>query len=207
MKPDERACAQLAQATRLFALRRNLWADSAAGALLAIALGLPRRSHAGRSRRPPALPCLGRAGRGARRWQPAPGLACCRSPRHSAPLGCEPRLASGCRRPRSSRWDKHFCDDASRFVGLYALWIAERTAGRNHPLRLWPALPLIAYIGSDGPFACRGRGSSTRCLRARSCCCRLFSSFSTWPATFEHREKSFSSSWAYWPASSWRARS
>jgi putative inorganic carbon (HCO3(-)) transporter len=31
--------------------------------------------------------------------------------------------------------------------GLYALWIAERTAGRTHPLRLWPALPLVAYIG------------------------------------------------------------
>jgi O-antigen ligase len=31
-------------------------------------------------------------------------------------------------------------------VGLYALWIAERTAGRSVPLRLWPALPLIAYV-------------------------------------------------------------
>jgi putative inorganic carbon (HCO3(-)) transporter len=31
-------------------------------------------------------------------------------------------------------------------VGLYALWIAERTAGRTHPLRLWPALPLVAYV-------------------------------------------------------------
>jgi putative inorganic carbon (HCO3(-)) transporter len=31
-------------------------------------------------------------------------------------------------------------------VGLYALWIAERTAGRTVPLRLWPALPLIAYV-------------------------------------------------------------
>ncbi len=30
--------------------------------------------------------------------------------------------------------------------GLYALWIAERTTGRTHPLRLWPALPLVAYV-------------------------------------------------------------
>jgi O-antigen ligase len=30
--------------------------------------------------------------------------------------------------------------------GLYALWIAERTAGGTHPLRLWPALPLVAYV-------------------------------------------------------------
>jgi putative inorganic carbon (hco3(-)) transporter len=31
-------------------------------------------------------------------------------------------------------------------LGLYGLWIAERTAGRGIPLRLWPALPLIAYV-------------------------------------------------------------
>jgi O-antigen ligase len=31
-------------------------------------------------------------------------------------------------------------------VGLYALWIAERTAGGGHPVRFWPALPLVAYI-------------------------------------------------------------
>lgn len=30
--------------------------------------------------------------------------------------------------------------------GLYALWIAERTAGRTRPFRLWPALPLVVYI-------------------------------------------------------------
>jgi putative inorganic carbon (HCO3(-)) transporter len=31
-------------------------------------------------------------------------------------------------------------------VGLYALWIAERTAGGDHPARFWPALQLVAYI-------------------------------------------------------------
>jgi putative inorganic carbon (HCO3(-)) transporter len=30
--------------------------------------------------------------------------------------------------------------------GLYALWIAERIAGRDLPFRLWPALPLVAYV-------------------------------------------------------------
>ena len=133
------------QATRLFAIRRNLWADSAAGALLAIALGflvvhMPAAPVGPLLFLALAAPVVALVVGNLRLVLLAVVLL-------DIPLHWDVNLDW---RPDAVALGAvgGISISATTFAlcGLYALWIAERTAGRNLPLRLWPALPLIAYI-------------------------------------------------------------
>ena len=133
------------RATRLFALRRTLWADSAAGALLAIALGflvvhMPAAPVGPLLLLALAAPVVALVVGNLRQVLLAVVLL-------DIPLHWDVNLDW---RPDAVALGAvgGISISATTFalVGLYALWIAERTAGRILPLRLWPALPLIAYV-------------------------------------------------------------
>jgi putative inorganic carbon (HCO3(-)) transporter len=132
--------------TRLSALRRRPWTDSAAGALFAIAIGflvvhMPAAPVGPLLLLAVAAPVMALVVGDLRRVLLAVVLL-------DIPLHWDVNLG----------WRSDavavgavggISISATTFAlcGLYALWIAQRTAGRTHPLRLWPALPLIAYVG------------------------------------------------------------
>jgi hypothetical protein len=133
-------------ATRLFALRRTGVSDSALGALLAIALGflvvhMPAAPVGPLLLLALAAPVVALVVGDLRRVLLAVVL-------FDIPLHWDVNLAW---RPDAVAVGAvggiSISATTLALVGLYALWIAERTAGRTHPLRLWPALPLIAYVG------------------------------------------------------------
>ena len=206
MKPDERACGQRLPGDARVCAPPNSLDGLRGGSVGRCRHRLRGRSHAGRPHRYPAPVGHGRASRGARRRQPAPGLPRSRSPRHPAPLGCEPWLAPGCRGRRSSRRDKHLRDHVRARRPLCAL---DRRAdrGASHPAPALAGAPADRVRRSDGPFARRGRGSSTRRLRARSVAADSSPLSLRGQLMFGHRERSFSSSWACWSAFSSRLRS
>ena len=146
MKPDERACAELRPGDALVALRRTVWADSAAGTLLAIALGflvvhMPAAPVGPLLLLALAGPVVALVVGDLRRVLLAVVLL-------DIPLHWDVNLAW---RPDAVAVGAvggiSISATTLALVGLYALWIAERTAGRTHALRLWPALPLVAYVG------------------------------------------------------------
>ena len=132
--------------TRLSALRRGLSRDSAAGALLAIVIGFLvaqcRPLPPGPSFCWPSLPRSWHS-----LWATCAG-SCLRVVLLDIPLHWDVNLGW---RPEAAAVGAvggiGISATTLALCGLYALWIAERTAGRTHPLRLWPALPLVAYVG------------------------------------------------------------
>jgi putative inorganic carbon (HCO3(-)) transporter len=133
------------RATRLFALRRTLWTDAAAGGLFAIAIGflvvhMPAAPIGPLLLLAIAAPVVALVVGNLRQVLLAVVLL-------DIPLRWDVLLD---RRPDAGSLlaVPGISISATTFAlfGLYALWIAERTAGRSHPLRLWPALPLIAYV-------------------------------------------------------------
>ncbi len=137
------------RATRVFALRRTLWTDSAAGALVAVAIGfvvvhMPAAPIGPLLLLAMAAPVVALVVGNLR--QVFLAVVLLGIPLHwDVNLGWRPdAVAVGAVGGISI--------SATTFalVGLYALWIAERTAGRIVPLRLWPALPLIAYVAVTG---------------------------------------------------------
>ena len=133
------------RATRRFALRRTVWADSAAGTLLAIALGflvvhMPAAPVGPLLLLVLAAPVVALVVGDLRKILLAVVIL-------GIPLHWDVNLAW---RPDAVAVGAvgGISISATTFalIGLYALWIAERTTGRFLPLRLWPALPLIAYV-------------------------------------------------------------
>jgi O-antigen ligase len=134
-----------AGATRLSALRRRLRTDSAAGALLAIVIGflvvrMPAAPIGPLLLLAVAAPVVALVVGNLR--QVLLAIVLLDIPLHwDVNLGWRPdAVAVGAVGGIS------ISATTVALVGLYALWIAERTAGRTHPLRLWPALPLVAYV-------------------------------------------------------------
>jgi putative inorganic carbon (hco3(-)) transporter len=130
---------------RFSALRRHLWTDSAAGALVAIAIGflvvhMPAAPTGPLLLLAVAAPVVALVVGDLRRVLLAVVLL--DIPLHwDVNLGWRPdAVAVGAVGGIS------ISATTVALCGLYALWIAERTAGRSHPLRLWPALPLVAYV-------------------------------------------------------------
>ena len=131
--------------TRLSTLRRYLWTDSAAGALLAIVIGflvvhMPAAPTGPLLLLTVAAPVVALVVGNLRQVLLAVVLL-------DIPLQWDVNLGW---RPDAVAVGAvgGISISATTFAlfGLYALWTAERTAGRSHPLRLWPALPLVAYI-------------------------------------------------------------
>ena len=132
--------------TRLSALRRGLSRDSAAGALLAIVIGflvahMPAAPVGPLLLLAVAVPVVALVVGDLRRVLLA--VVVLDIPLHwDVNLGWRPDAAAV-----GAVGGIGISATTLALCGLYALWIAERTAGRTHPLRLWPALPLVAYVG------------------------------------------------------------
>ena len=132
--------------TRLSALQRGLSRDSAAGALLAIVIGflvahMPAAPTGPLLLLAVAAPVVALIVGDLRRVLLAVVLL--DIPLHwDVNLGWRPEAAAV-----GAVGGIGISATTFALCGLYALWIAERTAGRTHPLRLWPALPLVAYVG------------------------------------------------------------
>lgn len=132
--------------TRLSELRRRRWRDSAAGAVLAIAIGflvahMPAAPVGPLLLLAVAAPVVALVVGDLRRVLLAVVLL--DIPLHwDVNLGWRPDAVEV-----GAVGGINISATTFALCGLYALWIAERTAGRTHPLRLWPALPLIAYVG------------------------------------------------------------
>src|SRR5262245_50975307 len=132
--------------TRLSVLRRGRSTDSAAGALLAIAIGflvahMPAAPTGPLLLLAVAAPVVALVTGDLRRVLLAVVLL--DIPLHwDVNLGWRPEAAA-----LGAVGGIGISATTLALCGLYALWIAERTAGRTHPFRLWPALPLVAYVG------------------------------------------------------------
>ena len=134
------------RAMRLFALRRTLLTNSAAGALLALVIGflvvhMPAAPTGPLLLLAVAAPVVALVVGDLRRILLAVVLF--DIPLHwDVNLGWRPDAAA-----IGAVGGISISATTFALVGLYALWIAERSAGHVIPLRLWPALPLIAYVG------------------------------------------------------------
>ena len=169
-KPDERACTQL------------FGDDAPVGAPARSLEGLRGRSSARHRDRLPRRTCrplpwtsfcwpsLPRSWHSL--WATCAGSCRGRSPRHSAPLGCEPRLASRGRGRGSSRRDRHFGDDARALWPLCAL-------DRRADCGTYPSASALAGAPAGRVRRRDGfRSSSPRIVNSASlnsfCSCRLF---------------------------------